>query len=274
MLLEGMREEFASLPISPDCPNLLQYLMASMGALPDEVLRVIFLDSAGHLIADEQLQVGSLRQLALYPRAIFRRAMELDAAGLILVHNHPSGNPNPSESDIAVTQTLSEIGRSLDIDIVDHIVVTATRTMRVSSLNMFQPHRPTESSHVIKDSVGPKAGYPYDRGPAALENARAVRERRKFRSALIGSPELFGEPSWEMLIEVFIQEAEGVKIAVNTLCRSSTATPSTALRIFNKLCEARLLVKVSDPNDGRRHFVQLTLRARKSLYAYFCVEKN
>ncbi|WP_066768710.1 MarR family winged helix-turn-helix transcriptional regulator [Sphingobium sp. CCH11-B1] len=77
-----------------------------------------------------------------------------------------------------------------------------------------------------------------------------------------------------MLIEVFIQEAEGVKIAVNTLCRSSTATPSTALRIFNKLCEARLLVKVSDPNDGRRHFVQLTLRARKSLYAYFCVEKN
>jgi DNA repair protein RadC len=274
VLLEGMREEFASLPISPDCPNLLQYLMASMGALPDEVLRVIFLDSAGHLIADEQLQVGSLRQLALYPRAIFRRAMELDAAGLILVHNHPSGNPNPSESDIAVTQTLSEIGRSLDIDIVDHIVVTATRTMRVSSLNMFQPHRPTESSHVIKDSVGPKAGYPYDRGPAALENARAVRERRKFRSALIGSPELFGEPSWEMLIEVFIQEAEGVKIAVNTLCRSSTATPSTALRIFNKLCEARLLVKVSDPNDGRRHFVQLTLRARKSLYAYFCVEKN
>jgi DNA repair protein RadC len=274
VLIEGMREEFASLPISPDCPHLLQYLMASMGALPNEVLRVIFIDSAGHLIADEQLQLGSLRQLALYPRTIFRRAMELEAAGLILVHNHPSGDPNPSESDIVVTRTLSEIGRSLDIDIVDHIVVTTTRAIRVSSLNMSQPHRPTESSHVLKDSLGPKAGSPYDRGPAALENARAVLERRKFRSALIGSPELFGEPAWEMLIEAFIQEAEGVKIAVNTLCRSSTATPSTALRIFNKLCQARLLVKVGDPNDGRRHFVELTLRSRKALDAYFSMEKN
>jgi DNA repair protein RadC len=274
LILEGMREEFASLPINPDCPKLLQYLMTSMGALPDEVLRVIFLDSAGHLIADEQLQLGSLRQLALYPRTIFRRAMELDAAGLILVHNHPSGNPNPSESDIVVTQTLSEIGRSLDIDIVDHIVVTATRAMRVSSFVTFQPHGPADSSHVLKDSMGPKAGSPYDRGLAALANARAVRERRKFRRALIGSPELFGEPAWEMLVEAFIQDVEGAKIAINTLCHSSTATPSTALRIFNKLCQARLLVKVSDPNDGRRHFVELTLQARQALDAYFGVEKN
>lgn len=179
VLLEGMREDFASLPISPDCPNLLQYLMTSMGALPEEVLRVIFLDSAGHLIADEQLQLGSLRQLALYPRTIFRRAIELEAAGLILVHNHPSGDPNPSESDIFVTRTLSQIGRSLDIDIVDHIVVTATRAVRVPSLDTVQPHRPADGSHVLKDSLGPKAGSPYDRGSAALENARAVRERRR-----------------------------------------------------------------------------------------------
>ncbi|HEX7783294.1 MAG TPA: JAB domain-containing protein [Sphingobium sp.] len=274
VFLEGMREDFAGQPISADCPKLLQYLMASMGALPDEVLRVIFIDSAGHLIADEQLQLGSFRQLALYPRTIFRRAMELEAAGLLLVHNHPSGNPNPSESDIIVTRTLSEIGRSLDIDIVDHIVVTASRAMRVSSLTTFQPHQPTASSHILKDSLGPKAGSPYDRGTAALENARAVRARRSFRRALIGSPELFGEPAWEMLVEVFIQEGEGVKIAVNTLCRSSTATPSTALRIFNKLCDARLLVKVSDLNDGRRHFVELTLRAKKALDAYFVIEKN
>lgn len=269
VLLEGMREEFATLPISRDCPNLLQYLMASMGALPDEVLRVIFLDSAGHLIADEQLQLGSLRQLALYPRTIFRRAMELEAAGLILVHNHPSGDPNPSENDIVVTRTLSEIGRSLDIEIVDHIVVTATRAVSVAWRCAPLPDGSSNSSQILRDSLGPKTGDRFDGHVVALENARAIRERRQLRRALVGSPELFGEPAWEMLIEVFIKGAEGEKIAINTLCRASTATPSTALRIVNKLCKAGLMIKVNDPYDGRRHFVEVTLQARTALETYF-----
>src|SRR5690606_14468132 len=106
--------------------NLRQYLIMSMGSLSDERLRVLFLDSGQCLLADEVLQNGSLAQLTVYPRTIFRRALELNAAGLILVHNHPSGDHNPSAEDIEATQRLDMIGRSLNIAIVDHIVVTST----------------------------------------------------------------------------------------------------------------------------------------------------
>src|SRR3546814_10192261 len=104
-----------------------------MGSLPDEVLRILFLDASYRLIADEQLHHGSVRQLELYPRTIFRRAIEHGATGLILVHNHPSGDATPSENDIVATRRLSDLGRSLDIEIVDHIVVTATHAQRVAA---------------------------------------------------------------------------------------------------------------------------------------------
>src|SRR3546814_2644014 len=81
-----------------------------MGALPEEILRVLFLDASRRLVADEQMQHGSVRQLALYPRTIFRRALELDAAAILLVHNHPSGDPTPSDRDIRVTEL--QIGRA------------------------------------------------------------------------------------------------------------------------------------------------------------------
>src|SRR3546814_17504789 len=95
-----------------------------MGSLPFEVLRILFLDRGRRLLADEQLQHGTLAQLAIYPRTIFRRALELNAAAIILIHNHPSGDARPSEEDIAVTRKLDQIGRALDGEIFDHIVVT------------------------------------------------------------------------------------------------------------------------------------------------------
>ena len=94
MTLEAMRAELPGRRIDPANPRLLHYLRASMGALPDETLRVLFLDASRRLIADEQLQHGTVGQVAFYPRTIFRRAIELDAAAIILVHNHPSGNPS------------------------------------------------------------------------------------------------------------------------------------------------------------------------------------
>lgn len=123
-LIEGMQTELIGTHIDLSDPKLTQYLMASMGGLPDEAFRVLFLDANNRLIADEQLQYGALTQLALYPRTIFRRAMEHNAAGLILVHNHPSGDPTPSANDISVTHMLANIGRSLEIEIIDHIIVT------------------------------------------------------------------------------------------------------------------------------------------------------
>src|SRR3546814_8173824 len=95
-MTEGMRTGLLGRPLKPTDQKLLSYLTFSMGSLPDEVLRVLFLDGAQRLIADEQLQHGTLAQLAFYPRVILRRAMEHDAAAIILVHNHPSGEDRKS----------------------------------------------------------------------------------------------------------------------------------------------------------------------------------
>src|SRR3546814_18896184 len=94
-----------------------------MGGLPDETLRVLFLDARQRLIADEQMQRGTIDQVVLYPRIILRRAIELDAEAVILVHNHPSGDPTPSSADLRVTARLAAMARSLYITIVDHTMV-------------------------------------------------------------------------------------------------------------------------------------------------------
>src|SRR3546814_16111106 len=108
MFLEGLQADLTTQPVDPACPKLGQYLMASMGSLPDEVLRILFLDASYRLIADEQLHHGSVRQLELYPRTIFRRAIEHGAPGLIPVHKHPSGDATPSENDIIANPRPSE----------------------------------------------------------------------------------------------------------------------------------------------------------------------
>src|SRR3546814_16559466 len=87
--LEAIRAELLGRVIEPSSPKLIEYLKTSMGALPEEILRVLFLDASRRLVADEQMQPGSVRQLALYPRTIFRRALELAAAAILLVHHHP-----------------------------------------------------------------------------------------------------------------------------------------------------------------------------------------
>src|SRR3546814_6163917 len=110
--------------ITPTDPKLIAYLKTSMGSLPEEVLRVLFLDGACRLITDEQLQQGSLAQLILYPRIIFKRALELDAASLVLVHNHPSGDPTPSDADISSQERLEAHASNLGIELTAHIVVS------------------------------------------------------------------------------------------------------------------------------------------------------
>src|SRR3546814_12113021 len=97
-----------------------------MGSLPEAVLRVLFLDGACRLITDEQLQQGSLAQLILYPRIIFKRALELDAASIVLVHNHPSGDPTPSEADISSTERLAALASNLGLELTEPIVVSRT----------------------------------------------------------------------------------------------------------------------------------------------------
>jgi DNA repair protein RadC len=102
---------------------LLGYVRVMLASEVREQFRVLFLDKKNQLIADEQLGQGTVDHAPVYPREVMRRALELSASSLILVHNHPSGDPSPSQADIEMTKQIIEAGRSLRISIHDHLVV-------------------------------------------------------------------------------------------------------------------------------------------------------
>jgi DNA repair protein RadC len=106
---------------------LIDYLVASMGSQPVERLRVLFLDRANKVVGDEIMGSGTLGTLTVYPRNIFKRALELSASAIMLVHNHPGGNVEPSQCDIDFTRNIAASGRLLEIDIYDHIIITEAR---------------------------------------------------------------------------------------------------------------------------------------------------
>ena len=102
---------------------LLDYVRTALAHEPREQFRVLFLDRKNQLIADEILNHGTVDHAPVYPREVMRRALEVSASALILVHNHPSGDPTPSSADIDMTRQIIEAGRSLRISIHDHLVV-------------------------------------------------------------------------------------------------------------------------------------------------------
>lgn len=226
---------------------------------------MLFLDGAQRLIADEQLQNGSLGQLSLHPRTIFRRALELNAAGLILVHNHPSGDPTPSEDDIHATRLLDQIGRALDLRLIDHIVVTANHAHHIMNRDRSVPAQSASSLTLRSPGGGPTA----DLQKTALANARIASRRRLLRQQLFGAPELFGDPSWEMLVDLFIHQAEGKDLSITALCIPVGLPLSSALRLVQKLCDAGILRRLRDPVDGRRSIIRLEPASWHRLCAYF-----
>jgi DNA repair protein RadC len=102
---------------------VLDYCRAAMAFAEKEQLRVLFLDKRNQLIADEVQQTGTVDHTPVYPREVVKRALELSATAIVLVHNHPSGDPTPSRADIQMTQQIMEIAKPLGIDLHDHIIV-------------------------------------------------------------------------------------------------------------------------------------------------------
>ena len=252
--IESLAGDIRGIAIDPFDRRLRQYLIMSMGSLSDERLRILFLDGARHLIADEVVQSGSLAQLSIFPRTIFRRALELNAAGLILVHNHPSGNHNPSTEDIEATQ------------IIDHIVVTSTHCHHVVSDDTLAGRPVPSASFTLRSPEGPART---DHGDIALANAKAAMRRRLLRQQLIGAPELFGDPAWEMLIDLFVHECERKRLSISALCVTSSIPMSSALRLAQRLCDAGITRRVPDPIDGRRTFIRLDPVIAHRIRAYF-----
>lgn len=96
-----------------------------MRALPKEHLRGLYLNPHYQVIHDEVLSIGTVDANLIHPREVFKPALEYSAAGVILVHNHPSGIATPSESDLTITKQVADAGRILGIDLIDHVIVTA-----------------------------------------------------------------------------------------------------------------------------------------------------
>ncbi|WP_407468418.1 DNA repair protein RadC [Xanthomonas campestris pv. raphani] len=106
---------------SPDQAG--DYLIARCAHLPHEVFGVVFLDIKHQILATEHLVFGTIDGCDIHPRVVAKRALELNAAAVILFHNHPSGNPEPSEADRKVTERLQQALGLLDIRVLDHLVI-------------------------------------------------------------------------------------------------------------------------------------------------------
>ncbi|AXK84155.1 JAB domain-containing protein [Pseudolabrys taiwanensis] len=110
-------------PVLSSWSSVIDYCRTAQAFAEKEQFRVLFLDKRNQLIADELQQTGTVDHTPVYPREVVKRALELSATALILVHNHPSGDPTPSRADIQMTQAIIEIAKPLGIDVHDHIIV-------------------------------------------------------------------------------------------------------------------------------------------------------
>ncbi len=117
------RGEVAKRPVLGSWTQVIDYCRAAMAFEPREQFRILFLDKKNVLIADEVQQTGTVDHTPVYPREVVRRALELSATAIILVHNHPSGDPSPSRADIEMTKTVIETAGPLGIAVHDHIIV-------------------------------------------------------------------------------------------------------------------------------------------------------
>lgn len=114
-------------PVISGWQALVDYCRTTMSRRETEQFRVLFLDRKNKLIADEPQAKGTVDHVPVYPREVLKRALELNASALILVHNHPSGDPTPSEADIAVTRQIEAAAQALSVTLHDHLIIGAAK---------------------------------------------------------------------------------------------------------------------------------------------------
>jgi DNA repair protein RadC len=135
--LRVTREQVSARPVISSWSALLDYVRTALAHEPREQVRVLFLDKKNQLIADELMNRGTVDHAPVYPREVARRALELSASAVILVHNHPGGDPAPSQSDINMTRQVLEALRPLSIGVHDHLVVARHGIASFKSLGLL-----------------------------------------------------------------------------------------------------------------------------------------
>jgi DNA repair protein RadC len=132
-----LKGNLAERPLLSSFDAVVDYCRAAMAFDATERFRVLFLDKKNRLLADEVQQRGTVDHTPVYPREVVKRAIELGATALILVHNHPSGDPSPSRADIAMTKEVVAAAKTVDVVVHDHIVVAKTGHASLRNLNLI-----------------------------------------------------------------------------------------------------------------------------------------
>ena len=132
-----LKEEVLERPRISSLSALVDYCRTAMGGLPDEQFRVIFLNSQNEIIAEEIVQEGTVNQTVVYPRKVLELALKHKASGLILVHNHPSGNLTPSAADLELTRSLVKASRSLNLTVHDHLIISRQGYFSLAEKNLL-----------------------------------------------------------------------------------------------------------------------------------------
>jgi DNA repair protein RadC len=132
-----LQQEMMDKPLLASWQNVLDYCQATMAYDQRETVRLLFLDRKNKIIADELQQTGTVDHAPLYPREVVKRALDLGASALIIVHNHPSGDPTPSRGDIEMTLKVQEAARHLDIEVHDHLIIGKGRHSSLKSMGLM-----------------------------------------------------------------------------------------------------------------------------------------
>ena len=117
--------------------SVIDYCRAAMAFENREIFRILFLDKRNGLIADEVQQTGTVDHTPVYPREVIKRALELAASAVILVHNHPSGDPTPSSADISMTRQIMDAGKPLGVMVHDHIIIGRQGHSSLRGMNLI-----------------------------------------------------------------------------------------------------------------------------------------
>jgi len=131
------RDQVPDRPVLGSWSELIDYCRSQMAYETKEQFRILFLDKKNKLIADEVQQVGTVDHTPVYPREVIRRSLELSATALILVHNHPSGDPSPSSADVQMTRAIADVAKPLGITVHDHIIIGRSGHVSMRGLKLI-----------------------------------------------------------------------------------------------------------------------------------------
>jgi DNA repair protein RadC len=137
MITNILQHKMMEKPVLASWQSVLDYCKASMSYDQREAVRLLFLDRKNKIIADEVQQTGTVDHAPLYPREVVKRALELGASALIIVHNHPSGDPTPSRGDVDMTLKVQEAARHLGIEVHDHLIIGKGRHSSLKSMGLM-----------------------------------------------------------------------------------------------------------------------------------------